>query len=185
MDNNESKIFLKKLGNNKIEAYKLMYDYYYRILVLYSMKFVQQEEIAKDIVQDVLVSIWEQDNLFETISGLKNFLYSSVRNKSLNHIKHLKVEENYLQSLGMVSHDPNQLELEIEEQEIYRRIFEVIDELPAKCKEIFEMHLNGKKNKEIAEILKLSIETVKTQKRRAMKHLRNRINPIVLMFFLA
>lgn len=59
-------------------------------------------------------------------------------------------------------------------EELYRQLFEAIDELPARCREVFLMHLEGKGNEDIARELALSVLTVKTQKRRAMAYLRGR-----------
>ena len=59
-------------------------------------------------------------------------------------------------------------------EELYRQLFEAIDELPARCREVFLMHLEGKGNEDIARELTLSVLTVKTQKRRAMAYLRGR-----------
>jgi len=69
----------------------------------------------------------------------------------------------------------------IYEQEIYRQVFAAIEELPPRCKKVFEMHLQGKKNSEIASLLNLSIETVKTQKKRAMRHLRKRMGSLFVL----
>ena len=184
MDRHNYNLFLHQLNNKDLEAYKLLYYYYYRILVLYAIQFVDQEEIAKDIVQDLFISVWEQELNFDSVQALKTFLYNSVRNRSLNYLKHLQVEEKYVQRMKGKTSEPVDMYLEIEKQEMYRHIFAVIDELPARCKEIFEMHLQGKKNSEIAELLHLSIETVKTQKKRALKQLRKKISPLAIALLL-
>ncbi len=112
-------------------------------------------------------------------------LYNSVRNKCLNHIKHLKVQEKHITSVKSEHSELDNTEYEIEEEEIYRRIFAAIDKLPPRCKEVFELHLKGKKNKEIAELLRISIDTVKVQKKRAMKYLRENVGPMVLILLVS
>ncbi len=64
------------------------------------------------------------------------------------------------------------------EEEMYKILFEVIDSLPKRCKEIFELHLAGRKNEEIANLLNISILTVKTQKSRAMQILRTHMGDL-------
>ena len=64
------------------------------------------------------------------------------------------------------------------EEELYRLLFKTIDELPDKCRNIFLLHLEGKGNEEIALLLNLSILTVKTQKKRAMSYIRERLGRV-------
>ena len=68
--------------------------------------------------------------------------------------------------------------LKMIEEEMYKILFEVIDSLPKRCKEIFELHLAGRKNEEIANLLNISILTVKTQKSRAMQILRTHMGDL-------
>ena len=87
-------------------------------------------------------------------------------------IKHQEVEQRYVDLVK------NEDELEFPEadyqkEEIYRQLYLAIDRLPKKCREIFLMYMDGKKNEEIAQILSISIETVKTQKKRAMRFLKD------------
>ena len=177
-------LFLKQLNEKHLDAFQLLYDYYYKILVLYAINFVEQEVIAEDIVQDLFISIWEKDVKFDSLTAFKTFLYNSVRNSSLNYLKHLQVEEKFARASQQKGADTDELFLEIEEQEIYRQLFKIIEELPVRCREIFEMHLQGKKNNEIASLLALSIETVKTQKKRAMRHLRRRLGVLATSLLL-
>ena len=60
-------------------------------------------------------------------------------------------------------------------EEVYRQLFETIDALPERCREVFLMYMEGKKNEEVATALHVSIETVKTQKKRAMSILRKKL----------
>ncbi len=180
----EEHIFLQKLGKKDKVAYKQLYNQYYRILVLYALKYVKDQSVAEDIVQDLFISIWEQDLDFDHINAFTSYLYNSIRNKSLNYLKHINVKEKYASQVKSETDDFFSLENEMDEQEIYRKIYAVIDTLPDRCKQVFELHLQGKKNAEIADLLELSVETVKTQKKRAIKKLKNQIDPrILLMLF--
>ena len=176
--------FIHHINSKQPEGFKLLYSQYYKSLIVFALSYVDQEDLAKDLVQDVIVSIWEQSTSFETESALKSFLYHSVRNKCLNHIKHLKVQEKHEAFVKSDQHIHEQIDDEIEELEIYRKVFAAIDKLPPRCKAVFELHLNGKKNSEIAELLHISIETVKVQKKRAIKNLRESISTaaILLLF---
>ena len=61
------------------------------------------------------------------------------------------------------------------EEEVYRLLFRAIDKLPTRCREIFLLHMDGKKNEEIATALGISIETVKTQKKRAIQSIKEQM----------
>ena len=69
----------------------------------------------------------------------------------------------------------------VNDEEIYRHLFKLIDELPPRCREIFLLYMEGKKNEEIAAMLQLSVETVKTQKKRAMAYIRDNLDKAVLL----
>ena len=68
--------------------------------------------------------------------------------------------------------------------EVYRRLYQVLDELPKRCQEVFKYYLEGKKNSEIAEILQISELTVKTQKRNAIVYLRKRLGRVYMLYVL-
>ncbi len=69
-------------------------------------------------------------------------------------------------------------------EEIYRQLFAAIDELPPRQKEVFLLCMEGKKNREIAEQLDISAETVKVQKRRAIARLRDKLSPMFIEIIL-
>ena len=60
-------------------------------------------------------------------------------------------------------------------EEMYRALHRAVDELPERCRQVFKLHLQGKKNEEISQMMELSVETVKTQKKKAMYFLRERL----------
>jgi len=113
-----------------------------------------------------------------SLASFRVYLYNSVRNASLDYLKHKDVEGNYLQKM-LDSHSTT-FRMEEEEEgffseEVYRQLLQTIDALPDRCREVFLMYMEGKKNEEIATALHVSLETVKTQKKRAMSFLRKKL----------
>ena len=102
-----------------------------------------------------------------------------MRNASLNYLKHQGVTQKYMEYLSQ-TYSPVDEE-SVNDEEIYRHLFKLIDELPPRCREIFLLHMEGKKNEEIAAMLQLSVETVKTQKKRAMAYIRDNLDKAVLL----
>lgn len=174
--NKETVSFIEGLNMQNPEAYRQLYNLYYKVLVLYAMNFNLPIEAAEDIVQTLFISIWEKKNVFKSLDSFHSYLYNSVRNSSFNYLKHENVEQEYLEKMA---HTHQVLdEDEVQKEEVYRLLFQTIDRLPPRCREIFLLYMDGKKNEEIAVQLSISIETVKTQKKRAIKFIKEQIGPV-------
>ena len=169
--------FLQRINTKQTEAFRELFSEFYNSLVLFAMGFVEQQDVAEDIVQEVFIAVWERDARYPTYNAFRSFLYNSVKNASLNHLKHKNVKEKYLASLNL-ENEGDDIDLKMMEEELYRLLFKTIDELPDKCRNIFLLHLEGKGNEEIALLLNLSILTVKTQKKRAMSYIRERLGRV-------
>lgn len=186
MDDKE--ISIEKI--NKLDAitFRLLYKKYYRALVGYAMQVTGEAGAAEDIVQELFSVVWERRIPFQSIAIFKVYLYNSTRNASLDYLRHKNVESDYLQK---VEETYRTYELEEEDgddffdEEIYRKLFKTIDELPERCREVFLMHMEGKKNEEIANALHISLETVKTQKKRAMSFLRKKLGSTNVLLLLS
>lgn len=162
----------------------LLYDKYYRALVAYGCQFVEKE-IAEDIVQEVFAVLWERQPKFGGMAQLSTYLYTTVHNMAFNHLRHQTVHNNYRQGIidnlqeFMLVDDTSDT---FNKEEIYRLLFLAIDQLPPRQRDVFLLCMEGKKNKDIAEQLQISAETVKVQKRRAINHLREELGASVLLW---
>ena len=178
MDINDD-VFLEKINSQSPTAYHELYNEYYKALVIYAANFLATTETAEDIVQEIFTTIWEKKISFISLQSLKTYLYNSTRNAALNYLKHQNVETGYIQY--MLDTYKEITEEDTNEEEVYRLLFKSIDQLPPRCREIFVLQMEGKKNEEIAQTLGLSIETVKTQKKRAVQAIKKRMGSL---FFL-
>ena len=171
---------MSALINHKDPAFiRQLYKDYYKALVLYGMKILNEHQAAsEDIVQDVFSLFWRKDLTFDNPVQLKVYLYNSVRNNCLDYLKHCHVEKAYLEKVQRdypyFYIDTNKEEGPFGE-EIYRELFKVIEQLPPRRREIFLMVMDGKTNREIAEALHISENTVKTQTRRATDFLKDHL----------
>lgn len=172
--------FLARINGKDRQAFHELYKDYYRPLVMFAVHYLGEQEIAEDIVQDLFVAVWEKKGTFFSEQGFRAFLYNSVRNTCLNTLKHKKVEEKYLNQTSLSGEWNEECEYEVTTEELYERLFKVVDGLPLRCKEIFLLHLDGKKNEEIAEKLHISLLTVKTQKKKAMRYLREQLGIVTI-----
>lgn len=161
----------------------------YPKLCHFAMQFLNDDDAVKDIVQEVFVTYWDlKDKLLAGDVPVKGFLFSSVRNACLNKLRRQKLEHSYLnQQEAEPVEDATALNAIIR-SEVMAELNKVITTLPENCQKIFRMgYLEGLKNPQIAAELGLSINTVKTQKKRGMQLLKVRLNPelfaIVSLFF--
>lgn len=175
------KLFVEQLNQKQSGAFHELFRKYYRSLVLFAMKYVGEQAIAEDIVQDLFIAIWEKKENFISYNSFRVFLYRSVQNTCLNAIKHRKVEEKFSAYTLLQPEESQNNEFDTTEDEIYRKLFTVVDELPARCREVFLLHLDGKKNEEIAKELHITVLTVKTQKKKAVSRIRQQMGHLFLV----
>lgn len=178
---NREDSFIERINQKQRSAYHELFREYYQSLVMFAMRYVNEQGEAEDIVQDLFVAVWEKNEKFHSYLSFRAFLYTSVRNTCLNRIKHRKVEEKYVDySIRHIEENQNE-EYNMLEEELYRQLFQVIDELPPRCREVFLLHLDGKKNEEIATKLRITLLAVKTQKKKALRYLRERLGGYTLL----
>lgn len=174
-------ISIKQINKLDATAFRLLYKTYYKALVCYALQMVEDSDSAEDIVQELFSTIWEKKMPFQSLASFKAYLYNSVRNASLDYLKHKDVEGSYLQK--MIDMHPDYCGNEEEEEEgffkeeVYRQLLLTLDSLPNRCREVFLLYMEGNTNEEIANALHVSLETVKTQKKRAMSFLRKKLGP--------
>lgn len=181
--------FFLRLNRHDVEAYRMLYQRFYKPLVLFALRFINEQMTAEDIVEDVIVGIWEKGISFENKTGFQSYLYNSVRNKCLNSIKRQNIEQRYAEAVGSENNKAQASYQGTEDdfvfEQMYAQMFEVLDSLPARCREVILLYVQGKKNAEIAAELQLSLETVKTHRKRALKAMREKLKMLIpFAFFL-
>ena len=163
--------------------FDILFKRYYRQLCLYAAHYLKGDIAAsEDIVQDCFVKLWQQEAKRD-ITDKRAFLYSTVRNACIDTLRRQHPE--------MTSIDPSDLEEVISDEEAVDRseqeakVWEIIDALPDRCREVFLMaKRDGMTYNEIAEALNISVKTVEHQISKAMKKLRNNKNLLFVLICL-
>lgn len=152
------------------DTFHKTYDRFYQALVMYAMNYISDQAMAEDIVQDVFSSIWENKTEFSSIPSLRVYLYNAVRNHVLDWQRKKKVEERYVR----LQPPTNDIDIENSyvKEEVYNQLFAAIDRLPKRQREVLLHTMERRKVKEIAELMDISVNSVKTQKQRAIETLR-------------
>lgn len=159
-----------------------IFDQYYVSLCLFANQYTESEDASADIVQDVFIKLWQIKDDFFYLHQVKAFLYTAVRNKSLNELEHSKVVSEYAQKVLDKQKDSFFHDAVVEE-ETYRIVTGAIDRLPDQMKAIMRLSMEGKKNSEIAAQLNVSPETVHTLKKMAYKKLRAHLKDYYYLLF--
>ena len=156
-------------------AFKDLFDTYFNALAAFGYKFVPDLPVVEDMVQEVFIACWEKRGDFSHINALKSFLYTSVRNRCLNHLKHKAVQKKHENSLIYELESDHHFDNHVIEEETFNQLHAEIKDLPKSAQEIMMLALNGLKNQEIADELGVSVNTVKTQKKIAYSKLKDRL----------
>lgn len=175
------KHIIKGIRAGRESTYASLFNEFYRPLSVFATGYVNDMETAREIIQDLFVTIYENRKSLVISTSLRSYLFQAVRNRCLNHIKHLHVKRKHLDQISVEQESTEDLEARIMETELEHRIFKIVDGLPPKCQEIFRMsRVNGLSNKEIAEKFQISIRTVETQISNALKVLRKKLGEDLL-----
>ncbi len=169
-----SQICLKPHYFSDRKMFKQLFSDYYSPLCLFAAKYLTDLEVSKDLVQDVFVKLWERK--VQIISGqtVKSFLYVSVRNACLNYIRNQANESLYKKDYLELRSD-SIFEYDILEEDVCHRLYNAVDQLSPRSKKAIMLTIQEYSNNEIAAMMKVSINTVKTLKRRSYRRLKQNL----------
>lgn len=143
----------------------------------YAFKFVQDDQQAQDVVQDVFMNFWRKKDSLNIDLKVKSYLFTAVRNKALEVLRHKKMKANHYDAVRINELLRYDIEDEAEKYVRLEKIHVAIGGLPTKCREVFSLSkMNGLSYNEIAAHLGISVKTVENQIVRALKLLREKLN---------
>lgn len=164
---------------------EVVFKKYYGALCYYASAYIHEDMMVQDLVQDVFVRLLEMPQCFSSAVHLRNFLYLSVKNACLNNLEKSAVQERHRHLIRTYIPLQDLPDEEILTAEVFRRLKEAIDELPGECRKIVCLsYLDGWDNEKIAAYLHISVNTVRAQKMRGKKLLREKLRnlfPLLLL----
>ncbi|MBN1987176.1 MAG: RNA polymerase sigma-70 factor [Prolixibacteraceae bacterium] len=182
----DEQILVERMILGDKTAFELLFKYYYPGLVVFATNIVVNTDEAEEIVQDFFVRIWENRSALKTDNPLKNYLFTSIKNRSINFLKSAQVKKSVIDELK------RQMETEIRYNpdiytatELQQQLKNAFKKLPPRTAEIFTLsRFKGFSNDEIAESLGISKRTVETQVSNALKIIRKELrNYLTLLLF--
>ena len=176
-------VSFEDIKNGNEGAFNKAFDLYYSRLCFFTDKFLHDFDQSRSVVQQVFVDMWIKREKLQ-VTSLQSYLFQSVRNASLDLLKHRKAESKYLSSLQ--TEEKNQMTDWMEEAELADLINKAIQKLPEKCREIFVLcRFEELKYSEIATRLNISVKTVEMQIGIALKKLRKELSDYQMIQLLA
>jgi len=150
--------------------FDIIFETYLTRLVNYANSFLCDSNLSEDLVQEVFLRLWEMRNELQIQSSLKEYLFRSVRNKCINHRRDKKNVEVY-ENEQKTGEEPFVF-IQNDSEDNFKMLYRAIEHLTPKRQQILHYGLFGLKNHEIAEIMGVSVNTLKTQKSHAYRKLR-------------
>lgn len=172
-----------------------IYVKYYAKMKRFALEYVVLEEDAENIIHDVFTELWERWDTYSTHTNLLAFLFLILKNKCIDFLRHKQTQQKAIDKIQeeyRLTLQTNYLILEhfelnmFSENDLSEIINKALLSLPERCREIFMKNkLEGKKQKQIAEELGISVNTVENHMANAYKILREELKHVVpLLLFL-
>lgn len=169
----DEEISIQALQEGEKETFRTIYERYHTRLCYFASKILPEGEAPEDVIQDVFVKLWQNKENFEKVDSVKSFLYITTRNHCLNLHKHNKVVQQFTNEPTPDIKDGLIINHLIE-SEVLDKVHRAIEKLPLGCRNVMLLsYFEEMKNREVAEYLKISVNTVKTQKQRGVNLLRS------------
>lgn len=174
----DPEVLLADFRNGKEAALDYVFHHHYASLHAFTLRLVNDEDIANDVVVESFMKLWKKRHLFTEIKGLIGYLYAIIRNTSYAELNEAKRYKKHTADYGYLSDKYEDWAMKMETEEIRAKLLQLIwhdmQDMPPKMKEVFRLaYLEGKLAPEIAKILNVSVNTVKTHKKIAMKKVRD------------
>lgn len=165
-------------------AFDELYNRHWKYLFTAAFNTLRDREDSLDICQTVFLWLWENRRKVNINTSVRGYLYSSVKYKIANFIRSGKIRNSFfdeMQRVDVESFSQNELEV----KELKNLIGQLINDLPQKCKEVFQLSRNENlTHKQIADKLGISEKTVDDHILRAIKKLRAPLNRLASLFLM-
>lgn len=120
---------LQQLKSGDEQAFKTLYKAYNFQLYANLLRWVKDEEAAKDLLQDLFIRVWEHRAGIQPDKPFQAYLFVTAKHLMLNYLKHVSVEQQLERFLAA---DSSELYLHVEEQLYYKEAAELLQQVIAK-----------------------------------------------------
>lgn len=166
---------VKLFASGDSKAFTEIYNRYYFIVYRHAQRWLAQSQDAEDITADTFIKLWNHKERFNSTGEIAAFLHVTTRNSCYDFLRHIQVKTNKQEDLIKQFEAGNNTEQPVMEiwEGFINRVYSELDKMPKRMKEIFLLSFEeGLKPSEIAEYLKLNVQTVSNQKSTALSILK-------------
>ena len=182
----------KRVVNGDVQAYEMLFHEYYGFLCSYAYGLTRVRHIAEEIVENFFVDLWNNRDKINITSSVRSYFISSVHNRCMNYLYREKPKFINVEDFSRLSGIDNDWLIAPETptiliNELENVLEEAIEKLPENCKEIFLLSRYQELSyEEISRKLNISVNTVKTQVKIALRKLREYLKDylVVLLLFI-
>jgi len=169
---------LQKVRAGDEEAFDAVFRTWYPVLVRVAGALVHDPDAAEEVAQLVMHELWSRRHVLDADLSIRAYLLRSVRNRALNHLRHLRVRRESEAEVEALYDAPQASDQPVIAKELAAAVQIAFKDLPPRCREIFELsRVHGLKYAEIAETLAISEKTVEAQMGKALRIMRVRLAP--------
>lgn len=163
-----------RMARGEEEAFRILFQQYFRPLCFFADSFIDDRESAKDIAQEALYKLWNRRENFPTLDNIKAFLYISAKNACINYLKaEQRRTARHQEVMRLAEQDESFSEMLATKEELLKKIVDEIETLPDKYSNIIKLaFVEGLSHQQIAERLAMPAATVRKQKERGLKLLQ-------------
>lgn len=168
---NSDKELISNIKAGSRNAFRALFDIYYKKLIDFALYRTRDLEVSKDLVQDLFTTIWNNRENLDSTKSIKSYLYKALTNQIINLGKHSSSKSIPLNDSIILQNN-----IESEKLENSIDILNAIEQLPVKLKTAFMLsRIEGFKYSEIAEICEISVKAVEKRMTKALKLLRKKL----------
>lgn len=176
--------YVKALSKGDSKAFELLFLRYQPKLVYFFTGFVHDEEVARDLSQDLFFNLWNNRMKLSDIRSFQSYLYQMARNVLYNYYDRSLVREKYNVEKAVIPLISDDIEEQVFANELQAFINLKVDQMPPQRQQIFRMsRFEGLSNDEIANRLNINKRTVENHLTAALADLRKMLKIALLLFF--
>ncbi|MCK9422057.1 MAG: RNA polymerase sigma-70 factor [Bacteroidales bacterium] len=172
----------KKIQAGDIREFERLFMKFYEPLCHHADKILNDMDTAEDLVQEFFYLFWKNRETFTLKFSLNAYLYRSIRNNAFHYLEHLAIRKNYAENVFREFQDmmPAHLQTDVDLNDLGKAINATLEQMPERCSLIFQMNrFEGKKYREIAEILSISVKTVEAEMGKALQIFRKSLRDYI------
>jgi RNA polymerase sigma factor (sigma-70 family) len=164
-----------RLKERDLSAYDAIYLKYYKLLCVSAYFFLKNEQESKDLVQTLFLDIWDKKLYLHFHEDLKGYLFLAIKNRCLNHLEKLQTRHELQKGYARLQEEWSAPDAEMQ-PENYDQLYTALDDIPAQKRAAIQIvYLHGKRYRDAADAMGISINSLKTHLKTGLKVLRGEI----------